>query len=49
MHENLKNAEKMSNEATKIIVKWDKITANGKPTYQRFYGPQFYYKLVAVD
>ncbi len=41
MHENLKNAEKMSNEATKIIVKWDKITANGKPTYQRFYGPQF--------
>ena len=31
----------MSNEATKIIVKWDKITANGKPTYQRFYGPQF--------
>ena len=25
----------------KIIVKWDKIKNGGKPSYKRFYGPQF--------
>lgn len=34
-------AEAMSNEQTKIIVKWDKIRDGDKPSYQRFYGPQF--------
>lgn len=37
----LEEAEKFSNENTKIIVKWDKIKNKGKPTYKRFYGPQF--------
>jgi hypothetical protein len=31
----------MSNEKTKIIIKWDKIKNKGKPSYNRFYGPQF--------
>jgi len=34
-------AEAMSNEQTKVIVKWDKIRDGDKPSYQRFYGPQF--------
>lgn len=34
-------AEKMSTEQTKIIVKWEKIMDKGKPSYSRFYGPQF--------
>jgi len=37
----LKEAEEMSNEDTKIIVKWEKIKDKGKPSYKRFYGPQF--------
>lgn len=37
----LTEAEKMSTEQTKIIVKWEKIMDKGKPTYSRFYGPQF--------
>lgn len=37
----LKEAEKMSTEQTKIIVKWEKIMDKGKPSYNRFYGPQF--------
>lgn len=41
MHEQLLQAEAMSNERTKIIVKWDKIRDGDKPSYQRFYGPQF--------
>jgi MoaA/NifB/PqqE/SkfB family radical SAM enzyme len=40
MHPLLKEAEKLSNENTKIIVKWDKIK-NNVATYKRFYGPQF--------
>ena len=34
-------AESMSNAQTKIIVKWDKIKDGDKPSYNRFYGPQF--------
>jgi MoaA/NifB/PqqE/SkfB family radical SAM enzyme len=34
-------AEKMSTEQTKIIVKWEKMRDKGKPSYSRFYGPQF--------
>lgn len=37
----LTDAEKMSTEQTKIIVKWEKIMDKGKPSYSRFYGPQF--------
>ncbi len=37
----LNEAEKMSTEQTKIIVKWEKIMDKGKPSYNRFYGPQF--------
>lgn len=37
----LNKAESMSNENTKIIIKWDKIKDKGKPSYNRFYGPQF--------
>ena len=37
----LNEAESLSNDETKIIVKWDKIKNQGKPTYSRFYGPQF--------
>lgn len=37
----LKQAEAMSNEKTKVIVKWNKIKDGDKPSYKRFYGPQF--------
>jgi MoaA/NifB/PqqE/SkfB family radical SAM enzyme len=37
----LNDAEKLSTEQTKIIVKWEKIMDKGKPSYSRFYGPQF--------
>ena len=37
----LESAEAMSNDRTKIIVKWDKIKDKGIPSYSRFYGPQF--------
>ena len=41
MYELLEQAENLSTENTKIIVKWDKIKNKGIPTYNRFYGPQF--------
>ena len=41
MYEKLLQAEKLSNEKTKIIVKWSKIENKGIPSYKRFYGPQF--------
>ena len=41
MYQLLKESEKMSNENTKIIVKWSKIKDKGLPSYNRFYGPQF--------
>ena len=37
----LEIAESFGNEDTKVIVKWDKIKNKGKPSYNRFYGPQF--------
>ena len=40
-YKNLEIAESMSNEETKIIVKWDKIRDKGEASYKRFYGPQF--------
>ena len=41
MYELLTEAEKMSNDKTKVIVKWSKIKDKGLPSYNRFYGPQF--------
>ena len=41
MHGLLEQAEAMSNDQTKVIVKWTKIRDGDKPSYQRFYGPQF--------
>jgi MoaA/NifB/PqqE/SkfB family radical SAM enzyme len=41
LHPLLEQAEAMSNDQTKVIVKWSKIRDGDKPTYQRFYGPQF--------
>ena len=40
MHHLLKEAEKLSNDDTKIIVKWEKIKES-KASYNRFYGPPF--------
>ncbi|MDA1076994.1 MAG: radical SAM protein [Proteobacteria bacterium] len=37
----LEQAEAMSTEQTKVIVKWSKIKDGQKSSYQRFYGPQF--------
>ena len=37
----IRQAEAMSNDQTKIIAKWDKIKDGDKPSYSRFYGPQF--------
>ena len=41
LHPLLEKAEAMSNEQTKVIVKWNKIKDGDKPSYKRFYGPQF--------
>lgn len=41
LHDLLVQAESMSNERTKVIVKWNKIKDGDKPSYKRFYGPQF--------
>jgi MoaA/NifB/PqqE/SkfB family radical SAM enzyme len=41
LHPLLVQAEAMSNEQTKVIVKWNKIKDGDKPSYKRFYGPQF--------
>jgi len=41
LYDLLIQAESMSNDQTKIIVKWDKIKDGDKPSYNRFYGPQF--------
>ena len=41
MYNLLEQAEILSTEKTKIIVKWNKINDRGKPSYSRFYGPPF--------
>jgi len=41
LHALLVQAEAMSTEKTKIIVKWDKILDGDKTPYQRVYGPPF--------
>jgi MoaA/NifB/PqqE/SkfB family radical SAM enzyme len=37
----LREAESLSNDRTKVIVKWSKIEDGNKTPYQRLYGPQF--------
>lgn len=41
LHDLLVEAESMSNEQTKVIVKWSKIQDGNNVPYQRFFGPQF--------
>ena len=41
MYSVLEQAEGLSNDVTKVIVKWEKIKDQGKSSYKRFYGPQF--------
>lgn len=41
MYDLLEQAEELSNDQTKVIVKWEKIKDKGRPSYKRFYGPQF--------
>lgn len=41
MYSLLSEAESMSNDLTKVIVKWDKIKDGDKPPYKRYYGSQF--------
>jgi len=41
MYPVLEQAEGLSNDVTKVIVKWEKIKDQGKSSYKRFYGPQF--------
>ena len=41
MYPLLEQAESLSNEVTKVIVKWKKIKDKGTSSYKRFYGPQF--------
>ena len=41
MYDLLKEAEEMSTDKTKIVIKWDKMDADGEHSYNRFYGPAF--------
>jgi hypothetical protein len=45
MHPLISEAEKMSNNQTKIIAKWSKIKDEGVSSYKRLYGPQFLLQL----
>lgn len=45
MHPLISEAEKMSNNQTKIIAKWSKIKDEGVSSYNRLYGPQFLLQL----
>lgn len=41
LHDLLHQAEAMSDEEYKVVIKWSKIDASGKRSYQRCYGPPF--------
>ena len=41
MYDLIETAEKMSNNVTQVIAKWDKLKDKGKSSYKRFYGPPF--------
>ena len=45
MYSLITDAEKLSNDKTKIIVKWSKIKDKGISSYNRLYGPQFLLQL----
>ena len=45
MYPLITQAEKLSNEKTKIIAKWSKIKDKGVSSYNRLYGPQFLLQL----
>ena len=44
MYQTLLQAEKLSNEKTKIIVKWSKIENKGIPSYKDFMDHSFFCK-----
>ncbi len=41
IYDTLKQAEALSDDTYKVVVKWSKIKANGKRSYSRCYGPPF--------
>ena len=43
MYNLLSQSEKLSNDKTKIIVKWSKIKDKGIPTYSGFMAHNFYF------
>mgnify|MGYP000172735444 CR=1 FL=1 len=45
MYDKLREAEAMSDEGYEVAVKWSKIDAKGKRSYQRCYGPPFIIQL----
>lgn len=45
LYERFQEAEKLSDEAYKVVVKWSKIHAKGKRSYQRCYGAPFMIQL----
>lgn len=45
IYDTLKEAEALSDDTYKVVVKWSKIKANGKRSYQRCYGPPFIIQL----
>ena len=45
MYSLITEAEKLSNDKTKIIAKWSKIKDKGISSYNRLYGPQFLLQL----
>jgi MoaA/NifB/PqqE/SkfB family radical SAM enzyme len=45
LHGTLHDAEALSDETYKVVVKWSKIEADGQRSYQRCYGPPFMIQL----
>ena len=41
LYDTLRQAEALSDDEYKVVVKWSKIDADGKRSYQRCYGPPF--------
>lgn len=41
LHDLLKEAEALSDESYRVVIKWSKIKEEGKRSYQRCYGPPF--------
>ncbi len=45
LYDKLREAEALSDDEYKVVVKWSKIQAEGKRSYQRCYGPPFMIQL----